>query len=192
MMNNTAKSADSGAKSPFFSHFWHHYRHFSYISFRYVLVSSSINIRYSFVNPPLCLRFVNGGRSSSLRRQIEFTTKDERRTNEGGTKKPCNLLYRGNVSFPSILFQQQVKRLYLILMTLQYILSYTAVPANRNSSTSRMKLKYQLCNTEVVLGINAFVLLFFSLKYVFIFIPNRSLERYTTLNKVFSCVLAMS
>ena len=79
MMNNTAKSADSGAKSPFFSHFWHHYRHFSYISFRYVLVSSSINIRYSFVNPPLCFRFVNGGRSSSLRRMNEELTRVKRR-----------------------------------------------------------------------------------------------------------------
>ena len=48
-------------------------------------------------------------------------------------------------------------------MTLQYILSYTAVPANRNSSTSRMKLQYQLNNTEAVLEFNAFVLLFFSL-----------------------------
>lgn len=47
-------------------------------------------------------------------------------------------------------------------MTLQYILSYTAVPVNRNSSTSRMKLQYQLCNTEAVLEFNAFVLLFLS------------------------------
>ena len=68
MMNNTAKSADSGAKSPFFPHFWHHYRHFSYISFR-----------YSFVNPPLCFRFVNGGRSSSLRRMNEELTRVKRR-----------------------------------------------------------------------------------------------------------------
>ena len=68
MMNNTAKSADSGAKSPFFSHFWHHYRHFSYIYFR-----------YSFVNHPLCFRFVNGGRSSSLRRMNEELTRVKRR-----------------------------------------------------------------------------------------------------------------
>ena len=68
MMNNTAKSADSGAKSTFFTHFWHHYRHFSYISFR-----------YSFVNPPLCFRVVNGGRSSSLRRMNEELTRVKRR-----------------------------------------------------------------------------------------------------------------
>ena len=37
--------------------------------------------------PPLCLRFVNVGRSSSLRRQIEFTTEDERITNEGTTER---------------------------------------------------------------------------------------------------------
>ena len=37
--------------------------------------------------PPLYLRFVNVGRSSSLRRQIEFTTEDERITNEGTTER---------------------------------------------------------------------------------------------------------
>ena len=44
-------------------------------------------LRSSSIMPPLCLRFVNGGRSSSQRRMIEFTTKDERRMNEGRTKE---------------------------------------------------------------------------------------------------------
>ena len=46
-------------------------------------------------------------------------------------------------------------------VTLQYLLSYTAVTVNLNSSTSRMKLQYQLCKTEAVLEFNAFVFTIF-------------------------------
>ena len=45
-------------------------------------IPSSKYLRYAFALPPLCLRFINGGRSSSQRRMIEFTTKDERKMNE--------------------------------------------------------------------------------------------------------------
>ena len=49
---------------------------------RFMSVCSPLCFRYTSVMPSLCHRFVNGGRSSSLRRQIEFTTEDERRMNE--------------------------------------------------------------------------------------------------------------
>ena len=59
---------------------------YSPLYFRYTSVMLSLYLRYAFVIPPLCYRFVNGGRSSSLRRQIEFTTEDERMTNEARTR----------------------------------------------------------------------------------------------------------
>ena len=49
---------------------------------RFISVMLSLYLRYAFVMSSLCHRFVNGGRSSSQRRQIEFTTEDERRMNE--------------------------------------------------------------------------------------------------------------
>ena len=49
--------------------------------------TSPLHLRYTSVMPPLYIRFVNEGRSSSQRRMIEFTTKDERRTNEELTKE---------------------------------------------------------------------------------------------------------
>ena len=49
---------------------------------RYAFVIPPLCLRYTSVMPSLCHRFVNGGRSSSQRRQIEFTTEDERRMNE--------------------------------------------------------------------------------------------------------------
>ena len=48
----------------------------------FISVCSPLCFRYTFVMPSLCHRFVNGGKSSSQRRQIEFTTEDERRMNE--------------------------------------------------------------------------------------------------------------
>ena len=64
----------------------------STFALRYISIMLSLYLRYASVIPPLCLRFVNGGRSSSQRRMIEFTTKDERRTNEGTTEK--EMLYQ--------------------------------------------------------------------------------------------------
>ena len=64
----------------------------SSFALRYISIMLSLCLRYTFVIPSLCLRFVNGGRSSSQRRMIEFTTKDERRTNEGTTEK--EMLYQ--------------------------------------------------------------------------------------------------
>ena len=64
----------------------------SSFALRYISIMPPLCLRYTSVIPPLCLRFVNGGRSSSLRRMIEFTTKDERRTNEGTTEK--EILYQ--------------------------------------------------------------------------------------------------
>ena len=64
----------------------------STFALRYISIMLSLYLRYASAIPPLCLRFVNGGRSSSQRRMIEFTTKDERRTNEGTTEK--ELLYQ--------------------------------------------------------------------------------------------------
>ena len=49
--------------------------------------TSPLHLRYTSVMPPLYIRFVNEGRSSSQRRMIEFTTEDERRTNEEPTKE---------------------------------------------------------------------------------------------------------
>ena len=54
---------------------------------RFMSVCSPLCFRYTSVMPSLCHRFVNGGRSSSQRRMIEFTTKDERRMNEGRTEE---------------------------------------------------------------------------------------------------------
>ena len=59
---------------------------------RYFSVTPSLYLSYASVMPPLYIRFVNEGRSSSQRRMIEFTTKDERRTNEGTTEK--KMLYQ--------------------------------------------------------------------------------------------------
>ena len=59
----------------------------SSFALRYIYIMLSLYLRYASVIPPLCLRFVNVGRSSSLRRQIEFTTEDERITNEGTTER---------------------------------------------------------------------------------------------------------
>ena len=53
---------------------------------RFISVCSPLCFRYTSVMPSLCHRFVNGGRSSSQRRQIEFTTKNERMTNEARTR----------------------------------------------------------------------------------------------------------
>ena len=60
--------------------------------------TSPLHLRYASVMPPLFLHYTfasltkvdrvhNGGWSSSLRRMIEFTTEDERRTNEEPTKE---------------------------------------------------------------------------------------------------------
>ena len=64
----------------------------SSFALRFISIMLSLCLRYTSVMPSLCLRFVNGGRSSSQRRMIEFTTKDERRTNEGTTEK--EILYQ--------------------------------------------------------------------------------------------------
>ena len=61
-------------------------RAFSF-ALHYIFVLPTLILRLSYVHPPLCLRFVNEGRSSSQRRMIEFTTKDERRMNEGRTEE---------------------------------------------------------------------------------------------------------
>ena len=54
----------------------------SSFALRYFSVIPSLYLRYASIIPPLYIRFVNEGRSSSQRRMIEFTTVDERRTNE--------------------------------------------------------------------------------------------------------------
>ena len=59
----------------------------SSIHLRFISIPSSKYLRYAFAMPPLCLRFVNEGRSSSQRRMIEFTTKDERRNNGEGKRE---------------------------------------------------------------------------------------------------------
>ena len=64
----------------------------SSFALRYISIMRSLYLRYASVIPPLSLRFVNEGRSSSLLRMIEFTTKDERRTNEETTEK--EMLYQ--------------------------------------------------------------------------------------------------
>ena len=64
----------------------------SSFALRYIYIMLSLYLRYASVIPPLYLRFVNEGRSSSQRRMIEFTTKDDRRTNERATEK--KMLYQ--------------------------------------------------------------------------------------------------
>ena len=56
------------------------------LCFCYAFVMLSLCLRYASVMLSLCHRFFNGGRSSSQRRQIEFTTKDERMTIEAQTR----------------------------------------------------------------------------------------------------------
>ena len=59
----------------------------SSFALRYFSVIPSLYLSYASIIPPLYIRFVNEGRSSSQRRMIEFTTVDERRTNEEPTKE---------------------------------------------------------------------------------------------------------
>ena len=51
----------------------------SSFALRYISIMLSLYLCYASVIPPLYLRFVNGGRSSSLRRMIEERTKEQRR-----------------------------------------------------------------------------------------------------------------